>query len=95
MLVFILTVTSVCRAAAPGGDEVALYVGIVMAVVMCLIVSVIVALLVYRRTHRRFHSDIIDSSVLNGGFLPVGIKQARSGETQPSLVDLNLISNLN
>lgn len=73
----------VCGAAAPGGDEVALYVGIVMAVVMCLLVSAVVALLVYRRTHRRFHSDIIDSSVLNGGFQPVSIKQARSGETQP------------
>ncbi|TRY98292.1 hypothetical protein DNTS_032798 [Danionella cerebrum] len=67
-----------CLQTAPGGDEVALYVGIIMAVLMCLIVSAIVALLVYRRTHRRFHSDIIDSNVLNGGFQPVSIKQARS-----------------
>lgn len=74
------SVIVLCCSAAPGGDEVALYVGIVMAVVMCLVVSVIVALLVYRKTHRRFHSDIMDSSVLNGGFQPVSIKQARSGE---------------
>uniref|UniRef100_A0A671PIF6 Netrin receptor UNC5 n=1 Tax=Sinocyclocheilus anshuiensis TaxID=1608454 RepID=A0A671PIF6_9TELE len=78
-----------CLQTALGGDEVALYVGIVMAVVMCLIVSAIVALLVYRRTHRRFHSDIMDSSVLNGGFQSVSIKQARSADLLAATPDLS------
>ena len=67
------------RAAAPGAEDVALYVGLV-AVAVCLVLLLLVGVLVYCRKKGGLDADVADSSVLTAGFQPVSIKPSKAGE---------------
>lgn len=67
------------RAAAPGAEDVALYVGLV-AVAVCLVLLLLVGVLVYCRKKGGLDADVADSSILTAGFQPVSIKPSKAGE---------------
>lgn len=65
--------------AAPGAEDVALYVGLV-AVAVCLVLLLLVGVLVYCRKKGGLDADVADSSILTAGFQPVSIKPSKAGE---------------
>uniref|UniRef100_A0A6I8N0R8 Netrin receptor UNC5 n=1 Tax=Ornithorhynchus anatinus TaxID=9258 RepID=A0A6I8N0R8_ORNAN len=62
---------------ASGGEDVALYVGL-LAVAVCLALLLLVAVLVYCRKKDRLDADVADSSILTSGFQPVSIKPTKA-----------------
>ncbi|KAJ7406203.1 Netrin receptor UNC5A [Willisornis vidua] len=64
--------------AAPGAEDVALYVGLV-AVAVCLVLLLLVGVLVYCRKKGGLDADVADSSILTAGFQPVSIKPSKAG----------------
>ena len=67
--------------AAPGAEDVALYVGLV-AVAVCLVLLLLVGVLVYCRKKGGLDADVADSSILTAGFQPVSIKPSKAGEQE-------------
>ncbi|NWW48288.1 UNC5A protein, partial [Pedionomus torquatus] len=77
--------SELCSQAAPGAEDVALYVGLV-AVAVCLVLLLLVGVLVYCRKKEGLDSDVADSSILTAGFQPVSIKPSKADN--PSLLTI-------
>ncbi|PKK16629.1 hypothetical protein A306_00000290, partial [Columba livia] len=69
--------SELCSRAAPGAEDVALYVGLV-AVAVCLVLLLLVGVLVYCRKKGGLDADVADSSILTAGFQPVSIKPSKA-----------------
>lgn len=74
-----MSVDALPHTAAPGAEDVALYVGLV-AVAVCLVLLLLVGVLVYCRKKGGLDADVADSSILTAGFQPVSIKPSKAGE---------------
>ncbi|NWS54469.1 UNC5A protein, partial [Chunga burmeisteri] len=77
--------SELCSHAAPGAEDVALYVGLV-AVAVCLVLLLLVGVLVYCRKKGGLDADVADSSILTAGFQPVSIKPSKADN--PSLLTI-------
>ncbi|XP_057890475.1 netrin receptor UNC5A isoform X3 [Melospiza georgiana] len=77
--------SELCTHAAPGAEDVALYVGLV-AVAVCLVLLLLVGVLVYCRKKGGLDADVADSSILTAGFQPVSIKPSKADN--PSLLTI-------
>ncbi|NXF36009.1 UNC5A protein, partial [Nyctibius bracteatus] len=77
--------SELCSHAAPGTEDVALYVGLV-AVAVCLVLLLLVGVLVYCRKKGGLDADVADSSILTAGFQPVSIKPSKADN--PSLLTI-------
>uniref|UniRef100_A0A8C3N3P7 Netrin receptor UNC5 n=1 Tax=Geospiza parvula TaxID=87175 RepID=A0A8C3N3P7_GEOPR len=77
--------SELCTHAAPGTEDVALYVGLV-AVAVCLVLLLLVGVLVYCRKKGGLDADVADSSILTAGFQPVSIKPSKADN--PSLLTI-------
>ncbi|XP_042646425.1 netrin receptor UNC5A [Tyto alba] len=77
--------SELCSHAAPGAEDMALYVGLV-AVAVCLVLLLLVGVLVYCRKKGGLDADVADSSILTAGFQPVSIKPSKADN--PSLLTI-------